>query len=435
MSQLRQGANNVRLSRRAVSVFAAGVLAMTGAASLTVLAGHASAAGTQLFPNLQTLPPRDLRFADANVSSDPNVTTTHRVLQFSNTVTNSGAGRLEVRAHIDSTLNPPSGPAYERVYDTAGGYTDYPVGSMYYHAVHGHYHYEGWGVYQLWTKSDYDNWLKSGRTTGNPKWVGSKTTSCIIDEEFIRTLPGTPYPGQYGGGGCQLDSGGNLVEGLSPGWGDTYDWYRFEQWIDIGPAGSSLADGAYVLRSVTDPNNQIYESAGKSDTTVESAADNEATTVFTVSGSQILDTDAPTGTLAINHVAASTSVANVTASVIGRDDVSGVKAFRLSNDGTTWSPQIAYTSSASVATDASWSLTDSRYGGTAATGTKTVYAQFLDNSGKWGPSTTDTIVYGTVTTSQPPPPPPPTSAYSSAVSADGPAGYWRLGETSGTGAA
>jgi hypothetical protein len=99
-----------------------------------------------------------------------------------------------VRGQIDpSTL---IGPAIQRVYDDAGGYSDYTVGEFEYHPAHDHYHFDHWGRYELWTKAEYDAWVSSGGTTGSPM-LGSKTTSCIIDEEFIRQLPRQPYPPVY----------------------------------------------------------------------------------------------------------------------------------------------------------------------------------------------------------------------------------------------
>jgi hypothetical protein len=71
--------------------------------------------------------------------------------------------------------------------------------------------------------------------------------------------------------------------------------------------------------------------------------------------------------------------------------------------------------------DISWDLSNPAYGGTSATGTRTVYAQWRDRSGKWSQVSTDSIVVDSIT---------PTS-YVSGVTADNPAGYWRLGETSG----
>ena len=144
--------------------------------------------------------------------------------------------------------NPPSHPARLR---RRGRILRYTVAEFESHPAHDHYHFDDWGRYELWTKADYDAWVSSGGTTGSPM-LGSKTTSCIIDEEFIRQLPRQPYPPVYNFRGCQPDANWRMIQGISPGWGDTYDYYRTEQWIDLGPQGT-LPAGQYVLRSVTDP--------------------------------------------------------------------------------------------------------------------------------------------------------------------------------------
>lgn len=425
---LRLSRADERWTRRSLRALLFGTMivsvATTGALAMGV--SGAAAAATPLYPDLQALPPRDLRFATVNVSPDPAVTTTRRVLQFSQTTWNAGPGPLDLRTTIDPNLTPPSGPTVQRVYDSAGGFTDYDVGSSYYHAVHQHYHYDGWGLNQLWKKADYDTWVASGRTsTAVTPMIGVKTTSCVTDEEFIAKLSGTPWPAPYGAGGCQLDASNTLHEGLSVGWGDTYDWYRFEQWIDLGSSTATLPDDQYVLRTAADPNNQIYESADRADPTRESpVGSNDGITNFTVSGGQILDQSAATGSIALNAIADSTVDPTVTVSAMGRDDVSGVTSFRLSNDNVTFSPEIPSTTTSSVMTTARWSLTDPAYGGTTAGGPKTVYAQFLDKAGRRGPSTSATISYL----------PAASGGYASTVLADVPAGYWRLGEASGTSA-
>ena len=382
---------------------------------LPALPAHAA---TQLYPDLKTLPPRDLRFDRTDVSTDGSGQI-HNVLRFSNTVWNAGAGPLELRGTIDPSTK--AGAAIQRVYDSSGGFTDYPTGNTFYwHAVHQHYHFDNWGSYQLWTKSNYDAWITSGRQTGNPSDVGVKTTSCVEDEEFIKQLSGTPYPPPFTANGCFPNSQNLMLQGLSPGWGDTYDYYRYQQWIDFDQG--SLADGQYVLRSVTDPNNLVYESANKGDSNKEGPTDNEGITTFTVQGGKIVDSDLPNGSVSINGVQANTATPNVTVKVLGRDDVSGVDQFRLSNDGVHWTSPIAYTSSDSTPTSASWNLANATYGGTSADGTKTVYAQTHDRSGKWSATFTDTINLVTGAS----------SAYATAVLADSPVGLWRLGESSGT---
>jgi hypothetical protein len=378
-------------------------------------------AATTLFPNLKTLPPRDLRFDTTDVDPEP-ATVTHNVLRFSNTVWNAGSGPLELRGQINPTSK--SGAAIQRVYSDSGSFTDFSTGNTFYwHAAHQHYHFDNWGTYELWTRAAFEAWLASGRTQGTPM-VGSKTTSCVEDEEFVRTLPNQPYPPPYTGDGCFPDASGLMLQGLSPGWGDTYDYYRADQWIDLG-ANGHLADGEYVLRSVVDPLNKVYESAGKSDAANESPEVNEATTKFSIQGGKLVDTSAPTGTVRINDIDAGTASPKVTVKVLGRDDISGVTQVKLSNNGTTWSAPQTYTGAESTAQAIPWDLTDATYGGTGADGLKTVYAQFKDATGRWSASESDTIELSRLGG---------VSAYSNAVLADGPAGFWRLGETSGSSA-
>jgi Concanavalin A-like lectin/glucanases superfamily/Fibronectin type III domain/Lysyl oxidase len=393
------------------------LVAAIAAVAATAIAGTAQAA--PLYPDLQTLPPRDLRLDRTDVSFDDSGQF-HNVLRFTNTVWNGGPGKLETRGNIDPVTR--TGAAMQRIADTDGSFTEQPVGNFYWHAQnHQHYHYDDWGRYELWDKADYDAWIASGRTQGQADLRGTKTTSCVMDEEFIRTLAQTPFPAVYPSGGCLPNSQNVMVQGLSVGWGDTYDYYRDEQWIDLDQG--SLSDGQYVLRSVTDPNNKIYESASKADLARESQQVNEAITVFTIDDGDVVDSTAPTGTVAINDIDSNTSNKNVTVKVTGRDDVAGVDQVRVSADGVNWRTH-TYVTSGSSPTSILCDLTDPAIGGSTATGTRTIYTQFRDRTGKWGQTETDTIVYDGQGTG--------TSPYSQAVQADSPAGYWRLGETSGT---
>jgi hypothetical protein len=385
---------------------------------LGTLASSSAASAAPLYPDLKTLPPRSLKFAQVDVTgSDSGHTGVRQVLRFSNTVWNAGEGPLVLSAHLDPATK--RGQAIQRVYDESGAFTTAPTGSdMYFHPSHNHYHFDGWGAYQLWTAAEYDAWLAGGSTT--PEATGTKTTSCVLDEEFVAQLPGARWPGTYNFGGCNPDAQGNLLEGLSVGWGDTYDWWRADQWVEL-PGNQRLADGQYVLRSLTDPGNVVKESASN-DPAREGRASNDSIVRFTVSGGQILDGTAPTGTVMINNVDASTTSPRVTVKVLGRDDVAGVNQFRVSNDGNTWAT-FAYDGVDSTPSQINWDLSDARYGGTAGGGTKTVHVQFRDASGRWGSTERDTITLEGA---------PPVSAYAQGVLGDSPVSYWRLGEMSGT---
>jgi Concanavalin A-like lectin/glucanases superfamily len=384
-------------------------------------------AANLLYPNMRTLQPRELRFDRTDISADSHGDL-RNVLRFSNTVYNTGEGPVEIRATINKSLNPPSGPAYQRIYDDQGGHVDIPLSgsTLYYHSVHVHYHFDHWGGYELWTKAAYDAWIASGQTTGRPDLVGQKTTSCVEDEEFVTSVFAAVWPSAYPPAACMPDRNNVIAQGLSSGWGDTYDYYRFEQWIDLGQG--TLADGTYVLRSVSDPQNLVYESPSKADDAREGSTDNSAVTTFVISGGRIVDSDAPSGTVTVNHVDRSTSTGAVSLDLLGRDDVSGVRAFRVSNDGATWKTY-SNTSYGSIPQTISWDLTDPSTGGSNQGGLRTVCVLFQDNTGKWSPQITDTISFD-----PPAPPPPPTSAYGRAVAADRPIGWWRLGDTSGTAA-
>ena len=391
--------------------------------AVPLVGAQAADAATTLYPDLQTLPPRSFKFDDnANVNPDPSGTpVNHHVLRFTNTVWNAGAGKLEITS-APVPPNPPAGstyPATQNLTNSDGTVTHYPVGSYFFHLQHNHYHYDDWGKYELWTKAAWDSHSAGTSSTARPTaertatlsdlyapasepMLGQKTTSCMLDEEFITTLFGTPGGPNYSWAGCLPDGKGIIREGISPGWGDTYDYYRNEQWIDLG--SSRLADGQYVLRSIADPSNKVYESPGKGDTSRESVPANQGIAVFTVRAGQVLDEQPPTGSVTINGVAASTTSPNVTVRVVGRDDVSDLDAIRVSNNGSAWA-ELAFhpdPQAPSSPVAYAWNLADARYGGTPYGGVHTVYVQFHDTSGKWGAAVTDTIVM-----SGPPAPPAP----------------------------
>jgi len=249
---------------------ARGLLRLTAAAALVALATPAIAqSATPRYPDLKTLPPADLRFDTVTYNG-----VTSKVLRFSNTAWNAGEGPLELHGSVFGNA-----AVTQRIYDDAGGFTDVTVSNDFvYHPGHNHFHFEDFAEYGLWTKADYDAWVASGRSVGQAKKSGTKTTFCIMDTGRVQALPGTPSAAVYSA--C-----GTSMQGLSVGWGDTYGWSLPEQWIDLG--GAFLADGTYVLRSVADPRDKLFESAQRSDASRESTLANEAITVFTVKRGKI----------------------------------------------------------------------------------------------------------------------------------------------------
>lgn len=231
-----------------------------------------------LYPDLKTLKPFDLRFGTATING-----TTHKVLRFSNTAWDAGQGPMELRASTVSTSSGKKSRVYQRIYDNAGGYTRKYVGDFVYHSAHNHFHFENFANYELWTRADYDRWLSSGGAQGQAIKRGTKTTFCLMDTYRVQALTGSPRSAYY-------TECGKTLQGISVGWGDTYGYNLSGQWIDLGTA-SYLPDGDYVLRSVADPKNVLYESANKGDASRESQQANAGVTFFRVSGSSITITN------------------------------------------------------------------------------------------------------------------------------------------------
>jgi hypothetical protein len=82
------------------------------------------------------------------------------------------------------------------------------------------------------------------------------------------------------------------------------------------------------------------------------------------------DTTPPTGSVSINGGAGSTTSRDVTLTISASDAAGTVTGMRFSNDGSTYSSEVAYASSYP------WTLS-------SGDGTKTVYALFKDSSGNW----------------------------------------------------
>jgi hypothetical protein len=243
-----------------LATMALALLLGSGAAALLLAPG--AVAATSLYPDLKTLKPADLRFGTETING-----TTHKVLRFSNTVWNAGQGRLELQAETVGA----SSKVYQRIYDDAGGYTKVHVGDFVYHPSHNHFHVENFAEYELWTRVDYDRWLSSGQ--GQAQRRGTKTTFCLMDTYRVQALPGSPSSAYY-------NQCGQALQGISVGWGDKYSNRLPEQWIDLGTESYYLLDGKYVLRSIADPKNQLYESG-------EGQQANAGVTFFTVQGRKI----------------------------------------------------------------------------------------------------------------------------------------------------
>lgn len=228
-------------------------------------------AATALYPDLRTLPPTDLRFDTVSTEDGTGI-----VLRFSNSVWNAGQGPLEL--HGD-----PNGDAsiIQRVYDDGGGFADYGVNSDFvFHPDHDHFHFADFAEYQLWTDRAYKRWAAGRPGRQELPLTSAKTTFCVMDTGLFEALAETPPQGFY-------NECGTSVQGLSVGWRDTYGWWLPDQWIELGD--TALPNGNYVLRSVADPLNRVYESVGAADAAREDPDANEAISHFSVKQGAIIE--------------------------------------------------------------------------------------------------------------------------------------------------
>ena len=263
--------------RKTVVLLASMALAVLLASGVALLSAtpEARAAPNYLYPNLKTLKPTELQDSGtAKING-----TRHDILRFTNKVWNSGQGPLELRGKtVTTSTGEKKTRVFQRIYDGSGDYTSKAVGVFVYHRSHNHFHFGDFAEYKLRRLSSGDN--------NEPviRIEGAKTTFCVMDTLMQANLPGSPDSPAYNW--C-----GEKRQGLSVGWADAYGWQLPGQFIDLGRARSGtppLPDGKYLLRSVADPENRIYESPNRRNESRESRVKNSAKIYFRVEGGTVL---------------------------------------------------------------------------------------------------------------------------------------------------
>jgi hypothetical protein len=214
-------------------------------------------AGATLHPDLKTLPPEDLHFDRLEDGT--------YVLRFSNTIWNAGKGRLELEG--DPNAESDDNVVFQNLYDAAVGgertvHREVATDNIY-HPGHEHYHFANLASYALLKKGPGGNYKATTKK-------GVKVSYCVIDTDDIKGVHDPQY-----------DTCGRELQGLTPGWGDTYGSFLDDQWVVLGAA--PLADGQYAVKSQADPKNLLREGGGTRET------NNAATTYFTVRDGQIVN--------------------------------------------------------------------------------------------------------------------------------------------------
>jgi len=254
--------------RRLVAGLALVLLVALPAAALP--ADARAAPGTPLYPDVRALPPSDIYLGRETVNFQR-----HYVIRFSTYMYNAGPGRLEIHGTPRTALDL-NFQASQWIYEDPAGLTVEPIGTLFWHQAHNHFHFDGYGRYELWTKTGYDRAAAAGFTKGSPLYVSPKVSFCMMDSAPVDD--GALNVRYY-------QTCTPAVQGVSPGWADLYDFTLPDQWIDVGT--NRLPDGQYVLRNIADPTNMVVESPGKADPAKESQIANSGVTPITIVNGQL----------------------------------------------------------------------------------------------------------------------------------------------------
>lgn len=238
-------------ARRARRAFVFALIACTG-----LVPGAVGAAGTPrpLLPNLVVLAPLDVYVAEGPLGCDVYEQAeqgARRCLRYDSTVVNYGRGPLELRYMVDQAGRDQD--LVQRAYLSDGSYRDRSAGRYELHAAHGHFHYAQFVMARLW-RSD-----AAGRLLDEePVRESRKNGYCLYDAENYWSEHKRSTERRYESGTlCRPFEGTPPVQvnGLSVGWGDTYESSLTDQFVEV----SDLGPGHYVLELLVDPNDLLRE--------------------------------------------------------------------------------------------------------------------------------------------------------------------------------
>lgn len=204
-----------------------------------------------LLPDLQTIPPSDLRLITNQGQGE-------KLIRFSNTIWNRGPGVLDLIGVFNRRNN--SVLVTQNIYREDQSVIEHHAGEFEFHPTHGHWHWEGFSLYEVWTVGA-DGSLQHLVVTSD------KVGYCVRD-----IAPQSPEL-------INENSTSNRIynscywarQGLSVGWNDVYRAHIPGQVVDISP----LLNGVYALKSTVDPENNIVES---------DEANNSAVVYFSIYG-------------------------------------------------------------------------------------------------------------------------------------------------------
>jgi hypothetical protein len=227
----------------------------------------------RLVPDLVALPQQNVSFGPPFEIFDdpvPAGSTCHQseideshaqlCLRFDQVLGNVGDGPLDIRFDQPHGVTPADGqdiPVRQRIYRSDGTHEDLLSGNVHWHAIHGHYHFDGFAESRLWAVDASGN-----RAGAAPVATGDKVSFCIATTNInpdwwgVRPFGADAYPAPD----ClepESTSGGmdHFMQGMSVGWTDEYNWFLPGQYVEV----SGVPDGDYILDTTVDPTDRLIE--------------------------------------------------------------------------------------------------------------------------------------------------------------------------------
>jgi hypothetical protein len=180
-----------------------------------------------------------------------------RCLRFDQVIANVGEGPFELRYRMEGVATEQQ--LRQRIYASDGSFDEFTVDTYEFHPAHAHFHYKNFGQAFLY-RLNSDGTMERIRES-------KKNGFCMIDVENTRfgvDAQGVPYKGEaprtYYFPRCNApterdEHGTYMVNGISAGWADVYNWFLADQYIEI----SGVPDGLYVIETVANPIRTVHE--------------------------------------------------------------------------------------------------------------------------------------------------------------------------------
>lgn len=178
-------------------------------------------------------------------------------LRFDQVLANIGEGDLDMRFIIPHDPSSTAAGVIQRIHwsdDPENHVDEHFVDDWEYHDVHDHFHYKGFAQSLLYAVD------AEGNRSGEPLRQGRKVSFCVADIEIDAWGDKGDGPRQYDAPQCLFPAYSDsvadyLVQGLTRGWSDVYDWFLPGQYVEV----TGVPDGDYILDTVVDPDNTLVE--------------------------------------------------------------------------------------------------------------------------------------------------------------------------------